>query len=329
MRTTRALGVAVIAGVVGFAGVGTGCARNTTTAELDTGRAATAITQTVGAAVTGGALITGTSGSAAPQRTDPHEAATIRHVQDGLAQTPQFPGAVTVSSAPEPDLADQAGLIIPPTFVQRNAWWTSPMTSDQFHDWLSSHLPQGWLLPTGSDDDPIGDWGRGGHLEQYVAGPRSDSVWTYSAANVYWVPDGKGIAIRVAVQAYWVATRLKDEHIADTANSVDVTVFRKVPGFTDTGIVPPTVHRTVTGRNAQKLRDLVNSLNLWTNTGVHGCLAETGLTDVLVFRGGSASTTVTVYSDGCTGSSFATDGHTFPPLEDSVVHAELVNMFGL
>ena len=85
----------------------------------------------------------------------------------------------------------------------------------------------------------------------------------------------------------------------------------------------------MTGRNAQKLRDLVNSLNPWTNTGVHGCLAETGLTDVLVFHGGSASTTVTVYSDGCTGSSFVANGRTFPPLDNSVVNAEVVKILGL
>ena len=72
-----------------------------------------------------------------------------------------------------------------------------------------------------------------------------------------------------------------------------------------------------------------NRRPLATDTGLHGCLAETGLTDVLVFRGSGGSTTITVYSDGCTGSSFVASGHIFPPLEDSVLHAELVSMLGL
>lgn len=305
---------AAIVGVVAFAGVAGGCAAS---AAPDAGRTTSASTSVSAIA----------SPSDAAHRTDPHETATIHHVEAGLAQAPRFPGAVQVATPPDPQLADQPGQIVPPTFVQRNTWWTSPMTADQFHDWLRNHLPASWSLP--GDDDPIGDWGRGGHLEQYAAGPRSDAVWTYAAANVYWVPKGNGIAIRVAVQAYWVATRLPGEHIADDATTVDVTAFKKTPGFTDTGVVPTTVHRTVTGRNAKVLRDLVNSLNPWTNTGLHGCLAETGLTDVLVFRGGKTTTTVTVYSDGCTGSSFVRTGHTFPPLEDSVVHTELVKMLGL
>lgn len=328
MPMGRRLGALAFAGVVAFSGVAAGCAATAPTVQpgiTDTTSVSPATT-----AMKGGESLTATTGGAAiPHKADPHEAATVDHVEAGLAQAPRFPGAIQVPSAPDPDLADHPGQVVPPTFVQRNTWWTSPMTSDQFHDWLNNHLPASWSRPGGSVDDPVGDWGRGGHLEQYAAGPRSDAVWTYSAANVFWVPKGQGIAIRVAVQAYWVATRLSGEHISDDATTVDVTAFKKNPGFTDTGVVPPTVHRTVTGRSAKVLRGLVNSLNPWTNTGLHGCLAETGLTDVLVFRGGSGSTTVTVYSDGCTGSSFVANGHTFPPLEDSVVHAKLVSMMGL
>ncbi|MET3804702.1 hypothetical protein ABIB25_001697 [Nakamurella sp. UYEF19] len=321
MRTVRMLCAAVIAGVL------VSCAAGATVeAPAPTGpsKIATATGNSPAASdspMAGTALEVGVIGSK-----DPHEEATIHHVEQVFSQTPSFPGAVSVSSAPDPGLNDPTGPVRPPTFVQRNAFWTSSMSSAQFHDWLNSHLPPAWSLPDGNSD-ALGDWGAGGSFEQYVAGPRSDARWTYSAVNVFWVPFGNGIAIRVAAQAYWVATRQAQERIADVDSTVDVTVFAKDTSYT-TGPMPPTVRHTVSGRNAKKLRDLVNSLNTWTDTGIHGCLANTGLTDVLVFHG-NPETTITVHSDGCTGSSFVTGSHTFPPLEDQVVHAELVSMLGL
>ena len=74
---------------------------------------------------------------------------------------------------------------------------------------------------------------------------------------------------------------------------------------------------------------------LATHTGLHGCLATVGMTDVLTFSAPSSSstdrrtTTVIAHDGGCTGTDFVTDHHVFPPLEDSVLHPQLVKLLGL
>lgn len=259
---------------------------------------------------------------------DPHETATVRHVDSVFAQVPAFPGGVRLSSAPDPQLEDPPGLTRPPTMVQRTGWWVSPTAPEQFRAWLLAHVPSDWSRPGGDPDSP-GQWGTTGFLEQFTAGPRSDAVWTYSAVNVFWVPAGDGTAIRVTAQADWVATRSTDEFISDAANTVDVRVFVPDVAFATTARLPPTVHRSLTGSAAATLRNLVNSLNPWTDTGVHGCLANFGMTDVLVFSGGGVTTTLTVHSDGCTGTGFVSAGRVFPALEDDVLHAELVKLLRL
>ena len=259
---------------------------------------------------------------------DLHAAATVEFVERVLAQTPDFPGAVRLRPTPKSDLDDPPGLIQPPTLVRRTAWWTSPMSSDQFHEWLRHHLPTSWASAA-QQDDPIGTAGTNGFLEQYVPGPRSDAVWTYPAANVYWEPRASGILIRVSAQADWVATRPAAELIPDDATEVEVSVLVHDPAFTTTGDLPPTVHRSVRGADAVELRELINSRNPWTDTGLHGCLATFGMTDVLVFHGGSSSTTITAHDGGCTGTDVVQDGRALLPLEDRVVHDALVEMLGL
>lgn len=272
------------------------------------------------------ALVSHAAASAA--HADPHEAATVRHVEQALAATPHFPGATRLA-APEARLADPPGMSRPPTYVQRTGWWLLPSRPAAFRTWLLAHLPPTWSLPGGDFDTPAGTWGADGFLDQFSAGPRSDALWTYSAVDVYWVPSGTGTAVRVTAQADWVATRSPEEKISDAANTVDVRVFVPDGTVSTTAPIPPTVHRTLTGSNAAALRTLVNALNPWTDTGLHGCLAEFGVTDVLTFRGGGASTTLITHGDGCTGTSFVSGHRTFPALEDSVLHARLVAMLSL
>ncbi len=101
------------------------------------------------------------------------------------------------------------------------------------------------------------------------------------------------------------------------------------PSFAATSKLPPTVHRVVTGPDAAVLRSTANSLNPWTDTGVHGCLATFGMTDILTFRWNGVSTTLTIHDGGCTGTDFVVGRRVFPTLEDSVLHAQLVRVLGL
>lgn len=250
----------------------------------------------------------------------------MRHVEAVLAQTPTFPGATRLSTAPQSDLADPTDVSRPPTFVQRTGWWTSPMTADAFHQWLVGHIPASWT-PYGGDS--LGAAGSHGFSLQFGAGPRTDSVWTYSAANVFWEQSPSGLVIRVSAQADWVAEKLGTERIPDDVASVDARVLIRAPQFITTATVPPTVHRRITGANVVALRELVNSLNPWTDTGLHGCLATLGMTDVIVFSSGSTRITLTTHDGGCTGTDFVVNGKTLPPLEDSVLHPALVKMLGL
>ena len=255
-----------------------------------------------------------------------HQAATVQHVETVLAQTPKFPGATKLTVAPKSDLADAPDMSRPPTFIQRTGWWTSPMTSDQFHDWLLQHVPPFWSLPGG---DSTGTVGAKGSLMQFEAGPRADAVWTYSAADVFWEPVGARIVIRVSAQADWVAEKASAESIPADVAAVDVRVMIRDPQFTTTATLPPTVHRKLTGADVAQLRALVNSLNPWTDTGLHLCLATSGMTDVLVFTGPKTKIQLTVHDGGCTGTDFVLDGKALAPLEDSVLHPALVRMLDL
>lgn len=257
---------------------------------------------------------------------DPHQAATVRHIDTAFAATPAFPGATKLKSSPDPQLDDSFSR--PPTYVQHTGWWASPMTPDQFHTWLNGHIPASWSLLGGNPDTP-GTWGSDGFLEQFSADPRSDAIWTYSAVNVYWAPASTGTNIRVTAQADWVATRLAAQTIDPAADTVDVTVFIHDPAVTSSEKLPPTVRRTLHGADAATLRATVNSLNPWTDTGLHGCLATFGMTDTLKFTGGGTTTTLTVHDGGCAGTSFVTKSRSFPDLEDNVLHAQLVKLLGL
>ncbi len=53
------------------------------------------------------------------------------------------------------------------------------------------------------------------------------------------------------------------------------------------------------------------------------------MTDTLQFKGGGTTTTLTVHDGGCTGTSFVTKSRSFPDLEDTVLHAELVKLLEL
>ena len=269
----------------------------------------------------------GVAGSTHPPSTDPHAAATIDHVDAVLAQTPQFPGAVALSAPPSAEFAD-APTTFPASFVRRTGWWTSTLTPDEFPGWLQAHLPATWSLTGGALSSP-GTWGPHVLLDQYSAGPRSDATWTYSAVNVFWGPSGTGTAVRVSAQAYWVASRPDGELIADGATTVDVRVFVPDRAVFTTAPLPATVHRTITGSDAVAVRTTVNSLHPWTDTGTHGCLSTLGMTDVLTFREGGRTTVVTTHDGGCTGTDFVVDHHTLPPLEDSVLHQQLVQLLHL
>lgn len=258
---------------------------------------------------------------------DPHEAATVRHIDTAFAATPVFPGATKLNSSPDPQLDDPFNNR-PPTYVQHTGWWASPMNPDQFHTWLNDHIPASWSLLGGNPDTPS-TWGNDGSLEQFSAEPRSDAIWTYSAVNVYWAPASTGTSIRVTAQADWVATRLTAETVDTAANTVDVTVFIHDPAFTNSEKLPPTVRRTLHGADVATLRATVNSLNPWTDTGIHGCLANFGMTDTLKFTGGGTTTTLTAHSGGCAGTSFVSKSRSFPDLEDSVLHGELVKLLEL
>ena len=270
-----------------------------------------------------------TDGSAAQSvhSADPHAAATVAHVDAVLAQTPLFPGAVELSAPPNAEFGDPP-VTIPPTFVRRTRWWTSSLTPEQFPGWLQTHLPATWSLAGGSPESH-GDWGPHVLFDQYSAGSRSDALWTYSAVNVFWGPSGPGTAVRVSAQAYWVASRPVGEVITDDATTVDVRVLVPSRAVFTTATLPAIVHRTITGAEAAALRTTVNSLHPWTDTGNHGCLSTLGMTDVLTFSAGGRTTVVTTHDGGCTGTDVVVDHHTFPPLEDSVLHQQLVQLLRL
>lgn len=236
---------------------------------------------------------------------DPHIAATRRWVSDTLSRAPVPPGAQRRDRAPVAQLDWDQPLPADWNTLTATRWFLAPGTVDQATTYLLAHPPTGltWNGGTGS----VTVYPDGRQVHQLTFNDRQDRNAAYTGAQVttslFDTPTG--VAIRIDVEAVWLATRGPNTQVPFPVLSVEL-VHQSESGHS--------ASRTVTGPDADALAHLVNAARA-ANPRPRLCPAETAVPDSarLIFHSSARTTTVVIRLGGCPAAFVQIDGQTQTP----------------
>jgi len=182
-----------------------------------------------------------------------------------LAKVTVPPGSKPVSAAPVDALKDPVVNYTALGRIHQTHWWTIAMRYTEALAYFTANPPTG-LVCSGSERSS-----NSGHpISEGLNFISNEMNPAYSLLTliITVAPLGSAAGFAVTADTRWTPTRPAAEHIASPVSSVDVTATRST-----TGDAMKTTSRRVTGRDAQRLANIVNRLptaHLGPSTGLGG-----------------------------------------------------------
>jgi len=248
--------------------------------------------------------------NASPQH-DPNYRAAVTAIELLVSGVTLPPGAKSVPTAPVDALKQPAANYSALGKIHQTRWWTIAMRYTDALTYLKNNPPNG-TVPTGSQHTSSGGQITSEGLN-YLTNETS-TAYTALTLTITVAPTGSAAAIAVAAETSWTPTRPRAERIASPVSSVDITAMRPDAG----GVIKTTV-RKLTGRDAQRLADIVNGLptfQLGTSTGL-----GRGGQDRLVFH--TAAPDVVVMANRSSNAVTFTVGHSNLPILNGAAAIDL------
>jgi hypothetical protein len=232
---------------------------------------------------------------------DPHYLFCLAWVNALAGEVPVLPGATEVATSPSGYLRAEYPVPMQGAPAETTRFWLAPGTLASAGEYLKSHLPAGVIYV---------DYAPNSGAREI---PSTDISFTtkdhFGSAQLTIIRHGTGVAVSLNVNRFWVPVKPKSELIGKV---VSVHVI-----YTDesTGKAISTINRVLTGTDAQKLANLVDSASPASDaqTGCGLILSHFGQ---MVFR--TVAHTFTVTDAGCFSPHVSVDGYALPDITGSV-----------
>jgi hypothetical protein len=251
---------------------------------------------------------------------------TDRLLAELLEGVPALPGASAASTSPVSALTDAPSRWGSPDVLEHERWWTAPGSVDTALEFYRTHPPDG-LPASGSASVGNTRTGEVGPDSLYFDSP--DTVYARGVVVMISViaKDG-GVAVGAYTQGVWIPERDPATLLADVT-SVDVTVQRgngtNHPPFGGA----PTVHRVLSGADADRLAQVVNALPADVGGALSCPMIRGNFDDTLVFTAANGLTRVVATVTGCSRAGVTAPDGTKQLLAIGALDSTLMDVLGL